>query len=707
MKQLVQSMKDGKVEILDCPDLKVTSKTILIDSTKSLISFGTEKMLSDFGKASYIEKAKQQPEKVKEVLSKIRTDGILATFDAVSSKLNEPMAVGYSCVGVVREVGSDIKEFNIGDRVVSNGPHSTLNRMGSNLCAKIPTNVSDDDASFTIVGSIALQSLRLFKPEIGEKIAVFGVGLIGLITVQMLIANGCEVLAIDKDSERLKLAKEYGANVCDLSKDDDPLEHAKIFSDSVGVDGVIIAASTNSNDLISTSAKICRKKARIILIGVVGLQINRSDFYEKEIKFQVSCSYGPGRYDKKYEEDGIDYPIGHVRWTAKRNFQAVLNMISNKTIKLAKLKTSSISFKDLSYKYEELLSEKNNLGIVINYEKEKKISKLELQPHAKKLNQEQKQRLKIGFIGAGNFASRTLLPQLKKDNLILDTLVNTGGIRSAISGTAHKFKNVSNDPNDIFDNDEIDVVIITSRHDTHYEFVKNAINSGKNVFVEKPLALTLDQVNDIQQCYENSNKEINLMVGFNRRFAPSVEFIKNNLDKIQSSKVINYTINAGYIPSDHWTQNEKIGGGRIIGEACHFVDLVSYLTGASIHDFNVKSLRRAYQGQKSDTVIIQLGLEDGSIANINYLSNGNKSYPKEKIEIFAGEKVLILDNFSSVKGYGANVGNKKYFKQDKGHKKCIHKFLESVINCKDSPISHEEIFDVSKKVIDIASRVPK
>lgn len=704
MKQLIQSLKDGKIEIVECPDLAVTSKTLIIETTKSLISIGTEKSLAEFGKASYLDKAKQQPEKVKEVFEKIKTDGIRSTIDAVSSKLNEPIPIGYSSVGIVREVGRSVNGFSKGDRVVTNGPHSTLNRMGENQCARIPDNVSDENASFSVVGSIALQSLRLFKPEIGEKVVVYGVGLIGLITVQMLIANGCDVLAIDYDEEKLNLAKEYGAKVCNLSKNQDPLESAKIFSNKMGVDGVIIAASTSSSDLISNSAKICRKRGRIILVGVVGLNLNRSEFYEKEITFQVSCSYGPGRYEKDFELNGNDYPFGYIRWTSKRNFEAVLEMISKGSLELKKLKSVNINFLDLNKKYQSLLDQKNNLGIVVDYKPEKIIRNL-------KINKDVRKKLSnnlgsIGFIGAGNYASRILLPSLIKNKCNLETLVNTGGMRSTISGERFGFKQISNNLDDIFENKNIDTVVIASRHDTHHEFVKKAIEAGKNIYVEKPLALNQKHIDDIENAYNSANSKLNLMVGFNRRFSPAIEFMKQNLDKIESPKAINYIVNSGALPDDHWTKNRDIGGGRIIGEACHFVDLIQFLCNSRIKDFNVISLKETNKIQH-DTSTISLVLEDGSIANLSYFSNGSNSFPKEKIEVFSDGKTSVLNNFKQVKGYGPNMKSKTYFKQDKGHDACISNFIKSVINGTESPINANEIFHVSRKIIDISSQITK
>lgn len=439
MKQLLQDLNTGLVTLTECPAPILQKDSLKISTNASLISAGTERMLADFAKASYIDKARQQPEKVKMVLDKISSDGLLTTVDAVRSKLSQPMPLGYSNVGVVHESSNHKSNFQIGDRVVSNGSHADVVVVKEHLCARIPDNVDDDSAVFTVIGSIALQGVRLAKPTIGECFVVSGVGLVGLLTVQILKANGCEVLAVDYDQDKLKLASQFGAQTCNLSQDQDILGISKSFSHGRGVDGVIIAAASKSNDVIKQAAQISRKRGRVILVGVVGLNLDRNDFYEKEITFQVSCSYGPGRYDPSYEEGGNDYPIAFVRWTEQRNFEAFLRLLANKSIDVKPLISAIFNFSDASDAYEELTENRSALGILLDYgsnESDRMNSSIALE----KNYQFNSNQPVLGFIGAGNYASRVLIPAFKKNGGQLHTLVSANGVNSSFFGKKENFK---------------------------------------------------------------------------------------------------------------------------------------------------------------------------------------------------------------------------------------------------------------------------
>lgn len=707
MKQIMQNLKSGEILLVEAPAPMDSNISVNIATTRSLISLGTERTLVDFGKANYFQKAMQQPEKVKMVIDKVKTDGLFTTIDAVRSKLNEPMPLGYCNVGVVIDVGSSVHNFNIGDRVVSNGPHADIVRVSRNLCAKIPDNVDDESAAFTVLGSISLQGVRLLKPTLGESIVVVGVGLIGLITVQLLKANGCRVLAIDYDSKKLELARMYGAEVFNLAASGSVVDAAIRFSRGVGVDGVIITASTKSNDPIKNSAQMCRKRGRIILVGVAGLELNRTDFYEKELTFQVSCSYGPGRYDPIYEEKGQDYPLPFVRWTEQRNFEAVLDMLANGQLDVKPLITHRFAFEEAPKAYEVLSEDGSGLGILLQYASanETRVAR-SVTLNKPVFNIEQPV---MGFIGAGNYASRILIPAFKAAGAQLHTLATAGGINSVVHGSKAGFAEASTDTAAMLANPNINTIAIVTRHDTHARFVSQALQAGKHVFVEKPLAIDLNGLDQVKAAYEIAHQSGNgpqLMVGFNRRFSPHVQKMKALLAPIKEPKSFIMTMNAGAIPADHWTQDNGIGGGRIIGEACHFIDLMRYLADSEIVSVQARRMGN-HPGVPvtEDKATITLGFADGSFGTILYLANGASIFPKERVEIFAAGGVLQLDNFRKLKGFGWN-GFKKMnlWKQDKGQKTCTALFLQGIQEGKPA-IPDNEIFEVARISIEVAEQL--
>ena len=705
MKQILQDMAKGGTTVTEAPVPQCSKGHLLISTTTSLISAGTERMLVGFGKASMLDKARQQPEKVKMVLEKVQTDGLLTTYDAVKSKLAQPLPLGYCNVGLVHEVGAGVEDFKVGDRVVSNGPHADMVKVPKNLCAKIPDNVTDEAASFTVVASIGLQGIRLAQPTIGESFVVTGAGLIGLLTIQMLRANGCRVLAIDFDQSKLELAKQFGAEVCNPAKGEDPVAAGLAFSRGAGVDGVIITASTKVSDPVTQAARMSRKRGRIILVGVTGLELNRADFYEKELSFQVSCSYGPGRYDAAYEEKGQDYPVGFVRWTEQRNFVAVLDMMAAGTLNVDALITHRFEFEDAPKAYDVLTEDKSGLGILLKYNSavetrtEKKVILKPIQIDA--------QNAVVGFIGAGNYASRILIPAFKKAASQLHTIVTSGGINGVIHGEKAGFAEASTDIDALLNNKDVNTVAIATRHNSHAYFVEKALLAGKNVFVEKPLALTVEEIEKVEQAYNHNieNKQYSrVMVGFNRRFAPQVQKMKALLDTVKEPKSFIMTMNAGAIPADHWTQDNAVGGGRIIGEACHFIDLMRFLAGSKIVSVQARRMGETDAVQVlEDKASITLGFEDGSFGTIFYLANGASSFPKERIEVFAAGRVLQLDNFRKLKGFGWSGFNKmNLWRQDKGQDACAAAFVESIRQGRESPIPADEIFEVARMTIQAA-----
>ncbi|MEQ3511907.1 bi-domain-containing oxidoreductase [Pseudoalteromonas sp. BZB3] len=709
MKQVLQDMAKGGSAIVEAPSPQATKNHVLINTTTTLISAGTERMLVDFGKANLIDKARAQPDKVKMVLEKVQTDGLMTTVEAVRSKLAQPLPLGYCNVGVVESVGNGAEQFKAGDRVVSNGPHADVVRVSKNLVAKIPHNVSDEEAAFTVVASIGLQGIRLAQPTMGECFVVTGVGLIGLLTVQMLKAQGCRVLAIDFDDSKLALAKQFGAEVCNPGKGEDPVAVGLAFSRGVGVDGVIITASTKSNDPVTQAARMSRKRGRIILVGVTGLELSRADFYEKELTFQVSCSYGPGRYDPDYEEKGNDYPLAFVRWTEQRNFEAILDMMSSGQLDVMPLVSHRFKFEAASDAYDLLTSDKSVLGILLQFESAPQ-SRHEKTVQLSTVANYNADEPVVAFVGAGNYASRMLIPAFKKAGAQFHSIATSGGVNGVIHGEKAGFSEATTDTLNMITSGDNNTVAIVTRHNSHAYFVKEALRAGKNVFVEKPLAITQEELNEVIAAYDEAckaNVAPKLMVGFNRRFSPQVQKMKQLLAPIKEPKSFIMTMNAGDIPADHWTQDPNVGGGRIIGEACHFIDLMRYLAGSEIVSVQARRMGDTDAVEVTeDKAAIILGFADGSFGTIHYLANGAANFPKERVEVFAAGGTLQLDNFIKLKGFGWK-GFKKLnlWKQDKGQSACSEAFIESIKQGKSSPIPDKELFEVAKVTIQVAEQL--
>lgn len=701
-------MQSGLTEILHAPTPVAARQSLLIRTTCSLISAGTERMLVGFGKASYLDKARQQPDKVRMVLEKVATDGLMTTIEAVQSKLAQPLPLGYCNVGVVAEVGAGVEGIQVGDRVVSNGPHADVVKVPKNLCARIPEAVDDESAAFVVVASIGLQGIRLAQPTLGEAFVVTGAGLIGLLTVQLLRAQGCRVLAIDFDEPKLALARQFGAQTCNPGAGEDPVAAGLALSRGQGVDGVIITASTQSNDPVTQAARMCRKRGRIVLVGVTGLELNRADFYEKELSFQVSCSYGPGRYDPGYEEKGQDYPLGFVRWTEQRNFEAVLDMMASGQLDVKPLITHRFDFEDAQKAYEALTADKAGLGMLLQYTspaEQRMMRSVALKPAAAFAPQ----RPVMGFIGAGNYASRMLIPAFKAAGAQFQTIVTAGGISGVIHGEKAGFAEASTDMAALLANAAINTVAIVTRHDTHAPFVAQALQAGKHVFVEKPLAIDAEGLVAVRAAYDAAQTSgaqggPQVMVGFNRRFSPQVQKMKALLAPVKEPKSFIMTMNAGAVPANHWTQDNAVGGGRIIGEACHFIDLMRFLAGSPIVSVQARRMGDAPGvAIAEDKASITLGFEDGSFGTILYMANGSASFPKERVEVFAAGRVLQLDNFRKLRGFGwPGFSKMNLWKQDKGQNACAAAFLQAVL-AGTPAIPSDEIFEVARVTIEVAN----
>jgi len=708
MRQILQNLKDGRIELAAVPVPSDKQGYGLIRTRLSLISAGTEKMLLEFGRSNLINKARQQPDKVRQVFEKIRTDGLLPTLDAVKARLDTPLPLGYCNVGTLLQAqGAEFTRTGLvpGSRVVSNGPHAEIVRVPRLLCASIPDAVSDETAAFTVLGAIALQGVRLASPTIGETVVVSGLGLIGQLTVQIMKANGCRVIGIDISTERCLLARQFGAETVDLSSGQDPLEIAASLTRGAGVDAVLITAATTSSEPVHQAARMCARRGRIVLVGVTGLQLNRADFYEKELTFQVSCSYGPGRYDPRYEEQGRDYPRGYVRWTEQRNFEAVLALMAEGKISIDALITHRFSFSAAPEAYDLIAAGKEPyMGILLEYEQAGaddagRVSlKASTREYAVAPN-----RPVVGMLGAGLYTGRILLPALAKYDCSRKLIVSSSGVSGTHLGRQFGFDSSGTSSEEVFQDAGINTVFITTRHDSHASYVLRAIASGKHVFCEKPLCLTTAELEDISRAYRQSQDRKGgghlLMVGFNRRFSPLIQKMKALLNGRSGPLSMVMNVNAGAIPADHWTQDAKIGGGRMAGEACHFIDLLFFICGSEI----VRKHLMVMDDRQRDTFSIQLGFADGSIGTINYFANGHTAFPKERLQVYCAGRVLEMDNFRSLEGWGwPGFKNIKLWRQDKGHTAEIGQFIEAIATGKTAPIRFDEIYQVTHHTIVLA-----
>ena len=688
MKQIIQDLKKGDTLLEEVPVPQVASGSVLIKTSRSLVSLGTERMLVEFGKANFIQKAKQQPDKVKMVFDKVKTDGLKPTMSSVFNKLNQPLPLGYCNVGKVVALGKGVTEFKVGDRVASNGNHAEYVNIPKNLVAKIPDNVSDDEATFTVIGAIGLQGIRLLNPTFGETIVVVGLGLIGLVTAELLMSNGCNVIGFDYDPQKVKIAKDKGIIAINPGEGTDQVKFAMSYTNGVGVDGVIITASNKSNEIISQSANMCRMRGRIVLVGVIGLDISRADFYEKEISFQVSCSYGPGRYDEEYEQKGNDYPIGYVRWTEKRNFEAILAALSNGLLKMEPLITERIELRD----YQKIYGDMNNSRSIASIIEYNSTEPLKSTVTIAEKSFEGKKGV-IGVIGAGNFTSAVILPNLKKVNADIKHIASSGGLSSTIMAKRHNIAKSTSNYKEILDDNEVDLIFVTTKHNMHASLVLESMKSEKSVFVEKPLALTEAELEQI--ITEYNNQDVNISVGFNRRFAPLAKKMKKLLGSDNTPVNIVATMNAGFIPQDVWVHDLDVGGGRIIGEACHFIDLCTYLSGSKVKEVCMNAMG-VNPEENTDNASIVLKYENGTNAIINYFANGSKAYSKERVEVYSQERTLIMDNWRKLKTFGFKGRGSFSSKQDKGHYNQFKALVEQQRSGGKAIIPFDEIINTTR-----------
>ncbi len=688
MKQVIQNYRSGRLEVADIPVPELRPGSVLVKTAVSLISAGTERQLVNLAKASLIGKAVARPDLVRQVMRKVERDGIVETIGAVFSKLDTPIPLGYSLAGVVVDVHPTVTHLAAGDRVACAGAghanHAEFNVVPKHLCVKLPQGVSNEDASFVTLGAIALQGLRQAEPTLGERVAVLGLGLIGQLTVQLLKANGCHVLGYDPDPNKAEMALELGADIAVTSG----VEQAvRDFTAGVGADAVIVAASSKSSEPMRTAAEIARVKGRVVVVGQVGMDLVRDPFYRKELDLRLSMSYGPGRYDPAYEEQGHDYPIGYVRWTEERNLAAFLELVRAGKVTPAALVSHRFPIASAEEAYDLLESGSPCLGVLLNYPADAPLTRrVALAPVPRTAARGE---MRVAMIGAGNFAKGVLIPALKKiPNVTLGGVVTSGGISARHAASKFGFAFAATDAASVIGDRETDAVVIATRHSSHATLARMALEAGKHVFCEKPLALSRDELAEVIAAAERSPGI--LTVGFNRRCAPQVRAIKEMLAGRAGPMMMSYRVNAGAVPATSWLVGAE-GGGRVLGEVCHFVDTMCYLAGAPVTRVSASRLEAA-----ADAIAATLTFADGSIGTILYTSVGDPSFPKERLEVFAADRVAVLDDFRSLTlSVAGKRRRKRAISRDKGHRALLAAFVAAARGEGPPPMSLSEMVNVT------------
>ncbi|HEV8140484.1 MAG TPA: bi-domain-containing oxidoreductase [Pyrinomonadaceae bacterium] len=691
MKQILQNAKTGAVAVQDVPAPIAQPGFVLVRTSASLISAGTERLTVEAGQKNLVSRAIEQPALVKKVLDKARNEGVVATFDAVRSKLGSLTALGYSAAGTIAAIGEGVTDLRVGDRVACAGvgyaSHAEVLSVPKNLCVRVPDVVDFDTAAFGTVGAIALQGLRLAEPTLGESVVVIGLGLIGQIAVQLLTANGCRVFGIDLDQQKIDLAKQLGGED-GCKPDDDATQRVLDWSRGRGADAVLITAATSSDQPVELAGEISRPKGRVVVVGAVGLNLPRKSYYDRELTFLISMSYGPGRYDRNYEERGQDYPFGYVRWTEGRNIEAFLDMMAAGRVNVEPLITHRFKIDDGERAYELITSDEPYLGVVLQYDATREVeSRIPL--NQKTTARSSGKAVRVGLIGAGDYAKSVLLPNFKAAGAEFQAIATASGVNARSVGEQHGFRFCASGAADVINDADVNLVVIASRHASHAALVRQALEAGKYVFVEKPLATSDQELDEVMAIAEAGS---GLMVGFNRRFSPlsreAFQFFKNR----QSPLSINYRVNAGRLSPNHW-HHDANEGGRLIGEVCHFIDLVHFITGSlTTRVFAEAVADRNAQSTNEDSVFVTLRLHDGSNASIAYLSEGDKALPKERIEIFGGGKSFVIDDFRSATAYeNGREKTTRLREQDKGQRDEVRAVMSMVLDGKTAPISLEDL----------------
>ncbi len=695
MKQLLQDMRSAKPKLVDVPVPHPSDGQILIRTSASLLSAGTERSLVEFAGKSLLGKARSRPDLLQQAIQKARREGWRATLDASLNRLAEPMPLGYSSAGEIIELGQGISEFKVGQRVACAGGgyavHAEYALVPKNLVALLPENVDDESAAFSTLGAIALHGFRLADVQLGARVAVIGMGLLGQLAASIASAAGCQVYGIDLDAARVGLAKERGHSA---ALRDGAEKKALRFSGEEGFDAVLICADTESSDPVELAGEIARDRANIIALGAVGLNIPRRLYYAKELNLSVSRSYGPGRYDPSYEEAGFDYPIAYVRWTEGRNLKAFVDLLSSGAIDVQSLISHRFPIDDGPKAYEIISSSDPFLGVLLTYpqNKTKASARIEFKHAPKSVNSE---RIQLGLIGAGNFARNTLLPAIKNSRDIdLVAIASSSGRSAADLGKKFGFSYAASDTKQLIEDEKINTLAILTRHHLHAEQVLTGLKAGKAVFCEKPLALNEKELADIEKQLASKNAPL-LTVGYNRRFAPLALKLKDFLAQNETPFTAHYRINAGELPVDHWLRDPAQGGGRIIGEVCHFVDFLTYLADAPPSSVFAQSLLNS-GGTEEDSVLIQIGFPDGSLASISYIANGDRALPKEQLEVFKGGLVAQLDDFTALSLTQSGRTRTSKSTQDKGHQAIWSAFSQSLLSSGAPPIPYAQLMGVSR-----------
>ncbi|MCB9192438.1 MAG: bi-domain-containing oxidoreductase [Flavobacteriales bacterium] len=688
MKQLTQELKSGKMEIMEVPFPALNKGSVMVRNHYSVISAGTEGKTVTDARKGYLAKAQSRQKEVKQVIDMVKTNGLMPTYKLVMNKLEAPSALGYSTAGEVIAVADDVTEFKVGDRVACGGvsaSHADVVCVPKNLCVKVPENVDLKHAAFTTIASIAVQGIRQADLRMGENCLIIGMGLIGQMTSKILSASGIRPIGVDVSDAQVEQSKAVG--IQDVYNRNTPGIEDLImkFSNGSGVDSVIITAGTSSLDPVELAGAVARKKAKVVIVGAVPTGFNRANYYKKELDLRMSMSYGPGRQDPTYEDKGIDYPIGYVRWTENRNMQSYLELIAAGKLDISGLISHTFKLEEAPEAYNMILSRSEAFnGVVIQYEEGVPSSRLELASKSFPASEPN-----VGMIGAGNFAQGTLLPNMKDHCNFVGVATGRGNMSKYV-GEKYKFNYCAESASEVFEDKNVNTIVITTRHDSHAEYVIKGIEAGKHVFVEKPLAMNEEELESIREAYNSTAKEnpVQVMVGFNRRFAPPVQEVKK-LFVDEQPKSIMMRINAGVVPPDHWVNDPKVGGGRIIGEGCHFIDLAMYLAGNKITAVSASAMQDA--NGLNNTVVVNLEFANGSVASVSYFSNGSKSVAKEYIEVFCGQTVAIIDDFRSLTISGGKNAVKK-FKQDKGHAEELKQFFGAIKAGRPQPISFEDCY---------------
>jgi predicted dehydrogenase/threonine dehydrogenase-like Zn-dependent dehydrogenase len=692
MKQVLQHIRTGQTTVVEIPDPIPGRGEVLVQTRASLISAGTERYVIDLAKKNLLGKARQRPDQVRRVFQKLKSEGLANTLKQVKAKLDEPMPLGYSAAGVVIQCGDGVSEFKPGDRVACVAPHAGIVSVGKNLCVSIPDGVEFEEAAFVSVAAIAMEGVRLTRASLGERVLVIGLGLIGQMVVSLLKSSGCYVIGTDLELSKLELAKESGADEVGLGT---PSEQVSQFTRGMGVDAVVITAATSSDAPIRFAAESCRQRGRIVLVGVAGLTLPREPFFKKELEFTVSSSLGPGRWDPQYEDKGNDYPFGMVRWTAGRNMQAVLDLMATGSLNVKPLISHRFPVEEAEKAYELIMNPSAPIvGVILRHPEETS--------RTKRVSTERPAipvhggRFGVSVIGAGNFARLIMIPALRRiEDIHFQGISSATGVSARHTADTAGFEYATTDVNQILDDTESQAVFIAARHDVHADLVVRALATGKHVFVEKPLCLTLPELLMIEQALINSPEPRVLSVGFNRRFAPATRIIGEFMGDRRPLS-ISYRFAAGALPHDHWTHDESIGGGRLIGEACHAIDLCVALTGSLVEEVYAQSIGQLADLRVSDDrAFITMRHRDGSLSSVSYQGAGDRAFPKERIEMFSTERVAVVDGWDRVEMWVGGSLRKASGKKDKGHADGFRAFLSACRNGGGWPIPWEHLRNVS------------